>query len=95
MEIFFVLGSHYAGGFEPVVLRWNFTANRNRVVPFAGAAGGLLLSPQNFPPGNTYQTNFTAAIDAGEQRVVVHRRRHAATRRMSAPHCTSLRSSDS
>ena len=65
MEIFFVLGSHYAGGFEPVVLRWNFTANRNRVVPFAGVAGGLLLSPQNFPPGNTYQTNFTAAIDAG------------------------------
>ena len=37
-----------------------------------------------------------AAVDAGEQRIVLHGgRRHCATRRMSAPHCTSLRSSNS
>jgi hypothetical protein len=73
VEIFWVLGSHYAGGFEPVGFRWNLTRNRHRIVPFAGVAGGLLFSPQNFPPGNTYQMNFTAAIDAGTRIYVRHR----------------------
>ncbi|HYV75873.1 MAG TPA: acyloxyacyl hydrolase [Candidatus Binatia bacterium] len=74
VEIFWVLGAHYAGGFEPVAFRWNLTGNRHRVVPFAGVAGGLLFSPENFPPGNTYQMNFTAAIEAGTH-VFVRRRR--------------------
>lgn len=65
VEIFWVLGAHYAGGFEPIALRWNLTAHHSRVVPFAGVAGGFLFSPENSPPGNTYQTNFTAAIDVG------------------------------
>lgn len=65
VEIFWVRGARYAGGFEPVGIRWNFTSRHGKAVPFAGAAFGLLFSPENFPPGNTYQMNFTAAIDAG------------------------------
>jgi hypothetical protein len=62
VEIFWVLGSHYAGGFEALGPRWNFTGTRRRVIPFAGIAGGMLFSPENFPPGNTYQSNFTIAL---------------------------------
>ena len=65
VEIFWVLGSHYAGGFEAFGPRWNFTNDRRRVVPYAGVTGGMIFSPRNFPPGNTLQTNFTAAIDVG------------------------------
>jgi len=74
VEIFWVLGSHYAGGFEAFGPRWNFTGNRRRVVPFAGLSGGMLFSPQNFPPGDTYQANFTIAIDAGAHVFVRPRR---------------------
>jgi Lipid A 3-O-deacylase (PagL) len=35
------------------------------LVPYAGVTGGMIFSPHNFPPGNTLQTNFTAAIDVG------------------------------
>ena len=65
VQIFWVLGYHYAGGFEAFGPRWNFTHNRQRVVPFTGLAGGMLFSPNNFPPGDTYQANFTAGFDAG------------------------------
>ena len=73
VEIFWVLGSHYAGGFEAFGPRWNFTGNRQRVVPFAGISGGMLFSPENFPPGNTYQANFTIAMDGGAHVFVRHR----------------------
>jgi lipid A 3-O-deacylase PagL len=75
VEIFWVLGSHYAGGFEAFGPRWNFTNDRRRVVPYAGVAGGMLFSPHNFPPGNTFQTNFTAAIDVGAH--LFHRSRRS------------------
>jgi len=65
LELFWVLGTHYAGGFEAFGPRWNFTQGRRRVVPFAGLAGGMLFSPHNFPPGDTYQANFTIGVDAG------------------------------
>jgi hypothetical protein len=74
VEIFWVLGTHYAGGFEAFGPRWNFTGNRRRVVPFAGVAGGMLFSPENFPPGNTYQSNFTIAIDGGAHLFVCRKR---------------------
>ena len=57
VEISWVLGYQYAGGFEAFGPRWNFTRNRSRAVPFAGLTGGVLFSPHNFPPGPTYQTN--------------------------------------
>jgi hypothetical protein len=65
VENFWVLGSHYAGGFEALGPRWNFTNTGRRVVPFVGLSGGMLFSPNNFPPGRTAQFNFTAAVDAG------------------------------
>lgn len=65
VEYFWVLGSHYAGGFEAFGPRWNFTKSRGRVVPFAGISGGMIFSPSNFPPGDTARFNFTAAVDAG------------------------------
>jgi hypothetical protein len=74
IEIFWVLGNHYAGGFEAFCPRWNFTGTHRRVVPFAGLSGGMLVSPRNFPPGDTYQTNFTVAIDAGTHIFVRDRR---------------------
>jgi Lipid A 3-O-deacylase (PagL) len=74
IETFWVLGYHYAGGFEAFGPRWNFTHNRRRLAPFAGLAGGMLFSPQNFPPGPTYQTNFTVAFDAGAH-LFLHRKR--------------------
>lgn len=64
VEIFWVLGSHYAGGFEAFGPRWNST-DRRRVVPYAGVTGGMIFGPRNFPPGDTSQMNFTAAIDVG------------------------------
>ena len=65
VEIFWVLGYHYAGGFEVFGPRWNFTHNRHCAVPFAGLTGGMLFSPRNFPPGDTYQTDFIGAFDTG------------------------------
>ena len=74
VEVFWVLGSHYAGGFEALGPRWNFTGNHHRVVPFVGLSGGMLFSPSNFPPGDTYQTNFTIALDAGSHLFVRRKR---------------------
>lgn len=65
VEYFWVLGGHYTGGFEALGPRWNFTNTGRRAVPFAGLSGGMLFSPNNFPPGDTARFNFTAAFDAG------------------------------
>jgi hypothetical protein len=65
VEYFWVLGTHYAGGFEAVGPRWNFTNAGRKTVPFVGMGGGMLFSPRDFPPGNTAQSNFSVAIDAG------------------------------
>lgn len=65
VENFWVLGSHYTGGFEVFGPRWNFTNGRRTAVPFVGLSGGMLFSPHNFPPGGTARFNFTAAFDAG------------------------------
>jgi len=66
VDMYVVRGrQYYVGGFEAIAPRWNFTKHRGRVVPFAGAAGGLLFSAQKFPPGDTANANFTVAIDLG------------------------------
>ncbi len=64
LENFWVLGSHYAGGFEALDPRWNFTSHR-KAAPFVGLNGGMLFSPSNFPPGDTARFNFTVGCDAG------------------------------
>ena len=65
VENFWILGSHYTGGFEALGPRWNFTDNRHRTVPFVGLSAGMLFSPNNFPPGDTARLNFTTAFEAG------------------------------
>src|SRR5215469_16273057 len=63
---YFVNGrSYYMGGLEAVNPRWNFTRLSKRAVPFFGFDGGMLFGPNKFPPGNTAQANFTAALEAG------------------------------
>lgn len=66
VDMYVVRGrEYYLGGFEAIAPRWNFTQHRGRMVPFAGVAGGLLFSPQKFPPGNTANANFTVGVDLG------------------------------
>jgi lipid A 3-O-deacylase len=48
----------YGGSFKPVILQWNFTGKK-KVAPYFAAAGGVLFSTQNIPPGNTSYVNFT------------------------------------
>lgn len=63
---YYTAGRHYyMGGLEAVSPRWNFTRLSKRTVPFFGFDGGMLLGPDKFPPGNTSQFNFTAALDLG------------------------------
>lgn len=57
--------NYYMGGLEAVSPRWNFTRIDQRVVPFVGFDGGMLFGPNKFPPGNTAQANFTAALAFG------------------------------
>ncbi len=47
----------YAGGFTPLLLRYNFTAHR-RVVPYLEVGGGMLGSVEPIPEG-TSRFNFT------------------------------------
>lgn len=63
---YYVNGRHYyMGGLEAVSPRWNFTRLSKRTVPFLGFDGGMLIGPDKFPPGNTSQFNFTAALELG------------------------------
>ncbi len=54
----------YGFGFTPLDMKWNFTRGR-RIVPFIEAAGGLLWTNANIPPGNTSQINFTPGGGGG------------------------------
>ncbi len=48
----------YGGSFRPAVWIWNFTSGE-KIAPYAAAAGGILFSTSNLPPGNTCWVNFT------------------------------------
>ena len=54
----------YGASFNPVVLKWNFTAGR-RVVPFVAAEGGVLFTTMEVPPGDTSRVNFTPTLAGG------------------------------
>ena len=54
----------YGGGFEPIVLRWNF-AHSGRFIPYIELAGGGLLSSSNFPSGDASNFNFTTRGGGG------------------------------
>ncbi len=55
----------YGVGFEPVVLRWNFSEHINRVRPYIELAGGGLSTTSNLPDGNTSSFNFSARGGGG------------------------------
>ncbi len=54
----------YGASFNPVVLKWNFTAGR-RIVPYVAAEGGVLFTTAEVPPGDTSRVNFTPTFASG------------------------------
>ncbi len=49
----------YGGSFKPVIWQWNFTSGK-KIAPYVAAAGGIVFSTDDVPPGNTSPVNFTA-----------------------------------
>jgi len=54
----------YGGGFNPVVLKFVFTANK-KITPFVEANGGVLFSTQDVPQPDTSQVNFMSGVQGG------------------------------
>jgi lipid A 3-O-deacylase len=48
----------YSFSMNPVVLKWNWTANK-KVVPYFAAEGGFIVSTQDVPLADTSSFNFT------------------------------------
>ena len=55
----------YAGGFDPFILKWNFTSG-HKVAPYLEFGGGVLLSLDDVPPG-TNSVNFMPQASLGVQ----------------------------
>jgi len=53
----------YCGGFNPLVLKWNFTAG-NRFAPYLEIVGGTLFSTSEVPPGAS-TVNFRSGGSLG------------------------------
>jgi hypothetical protein len=53
----------YGGGFDPLVLKWNFTATRHET-PYLELGGGTLFTTHEVPPG-TSATNFRTHASLG------------------------------
>jgi hypothetical protein len=47
----------YGGAFNPIILKWNWVANK-RVTPYFAAEGGVLFTTTEVPAGNTSRVNF-------------------------------------
>jgi lipid A 3-O-deacylase len=54
----------YGFGITPIDMKWNFTGGK-RVVPFVEAAGGVMWTTANIPPGDTSRINFTPGGGGG------------------------------
>jgi lipid A 3-O-deacylase len=48
----------YGGSFKPAIWQWNFTSSK-MISPYIAAAGGVVFSRSNIPPGDTSWVNFT------------------------------------
>lgn len=57
-------GTVYGGSFKPVIWQWNFTHGR-KFAPYVAAAGGIVFTTSNIPPGDTSQVNFTPQFVIG------------------------------
>lgn len=63
LTVVFQSTSVYGGGFNPVVLKWNFTGNK-KVAPWIEAAGGTLFTTTEVPEG-TSTVNFRSQAALG------------------------------
>lgn len=57
-------GAVYGGSFKPVIWQWNFTSF-HKFAPYVAAAGGIVFTTQNVPPGDTSWVNFTPQFVVG------------------------------
>jgi lipid A 3-O-deacylase len=64
-------GTVYGGSFKPVIWQWNFTRGR-KFAPYVAAAGGIVFTTSNIPPGDTSQVNFTPQFVAGTRIFTSH-----------------------
>src|SRR5271165_2425788 len=58
--------AQYAGAINPLIGKWNFTANKS-VSPYVAAEGGVVFSPRQLPAPDTSQVNFTSGAEIGLQ----------------------------
>ena len=66
-------GAIYGGSFKPAIWQWNFTRGR-KIAPYVAAAGGIVFSKSNVPPGDTSPVNFTSQFVSGAHLFVKPRR---------------------
>jgi lipid A 3-O-deacylase len=67
MPVYMVMttnGPVYGGSFKPVIWQWNFTHGK-KIAPYVAAAGGIVFTRSNVPPGNTAPVNFTSQFVTG------------------------------
>ncbi|HTS11515.1 MAG TPA: acyloxyacyl hydrolase [Candidatus Limnocylindrales bacterium] len=62
--VFTTKGVVYGGSFKPVIWQWNFTHGK-RLAPYVAAAGGIVFTTSNVPPGDTSTVNFTSQLVVG------------------------------
>jgi lipid A 3-O-deacylase len=63
-SVFTPNGAVYGGSFKPVIWQWNFTSGE-KIVPYVAAAGGIVFTASNVPPGDTSTVNFTSQLVVG------------------------------
>jgi lipid A 3-O-deacylase len=66
LDEYWINGGQYAGGIDPIMWKWNFTSGC-KIAPYFAVVGGALFSPNNLPPPNTAQVNFTSGPEIGAQ----------------------------
>jgi lipid A 3-O-deacylase len=54
----------YGGGFNPFVVKWNFTRGK-KIAPFAGIDGGVLMTTTDMPQPDTSFANFASGVEFG------------------------------
>jgi lipid A 3-O-deacylase len=67
-------GAIYGASIKPAIWEWNFTSFK-KFAPYVAAAGGVVFSKSNVPPGDTSKVNFTPQFVVGTH--YFYRRRHA------------------
>lgn len=55
----------HGGGFDPVILRWNFSQHATRLAPYIELGGGGVATTSNLPAGDTSSFNFVTRGGGG------------------------------